>query len=195
MKIYFRDQTKSMEQHLSYLKRKEVMPYECSRLKEKVTHIHIRTNDTFDQLDLDPLFLYRIFPSYIMRSFTQWQQEGRTMSVGDTIVQQVHIPPLRAFSQKLIFGVRIKEIIDQRYRKGSSYETLEGHVERGISTFTIEQVDNKIIFKIRTFSAPGNILTKLSGPFFSIPYQAFCTKAAIRNVKAKLEDGSTKGTR
>lgn len=116
------------------------------------------------------------------------------MSVGDTIVQQVHIPPLRVFSQILIFGVRIKEIIDERYRKGSSYETLEGHVERGISTFTIEQVDNKIIFEIRTFSAPGNILKKLSGPFFSIPYQTFCTKAAIENVKTRLENGATKGT-
>ena len=69
-----------------------------------------------------------------------------------------------------------------------SYETLEGHVEKGISTFTIEQADNmKLIFKVCTYSSPGSILTKLLGQIFSIPYQSFCTKSALKNVKRQIE--------
>jgi hypothetical protein len=51
----------------------------------------------------------------------------------------------------------------------------------------MEQVDKDIIFKIQTFSTPGNILAKLLGPIFSIPYQTFCTKTALKNVKRLLE--------
>ena len=80
------------------------------------------------------------------------------------------------------------EIIDQADKKGYSYETLEGHVEKGVSTFTVEQLDNKIVFKIQTYSTPGNILTKLLGPIFSVPYQTFCTKTALKNVKRQLEN-------
>ena len=109
------------------------------------------------------------------------------MKIGDTIAQQVYIPPTKVFSQKIIFGVRINQIIDQTNRKGFSYETLEGHVEKGISTFTLEQVNNIITFNIQTFSTPGNILTKLLGPVFSVPYQTFCTKNALENVKRQLE--------
>jgi len=73
-------------------------------------------------------------------------------------------------------------------KKGFSYETLEGHVEKGISTFTVEQIDNsKLIFRVCTYSSPDNILTKLLGPIFSIPYQTFCTKSALRNVKRQIE--------
>lgn len=112
----------------------------------------------------------------------------RKMKIGDTIAQQVYIPPSRTFSQKIIFGVRINEIIEQADKKGFSYETLEGHVEKGVSTFTVERLDNKIVFKVQTYSTPGNILTKILGPIFSVPYQTFCTKTALKNVKRQLEN-------
>lgn len=188
MKIYLIDQKNKFEQHLVALKAKPVMSYEKSRLTEKITTIEINTVKNIEQLNLDCLFNYHIFPDNIMNYKRQWEDENRTMSIGDTIVQQVYIPPIKLFSQKLIFGVRISEIIDQADKKGFSYETLEGHVEKGISTFTVEQLDNKPIFKIQTYSTPGNILTKLLAPFFSIPYQTFCTKAALKNVKRQLEN-------
>ena len=78
-------------------------------------------------------------------------------------------------------------MINQPDRKGFSYETLEGHAEKGISTFTVEQSGNKILFKIQTYSTPGNFFTKLAGPVFSIPYQSFCTGAALRHVKRQLD--------
>ena len=138
-------------------------------------------------MNLDFLFDYKIFPDNIMTYKTQWADENRKMKIGDTIAQQVYIPPTKIFSQKNIFGVRINEIINQVHKKGFSYETLEGHVEKGVSTFTVEQLNDNIIFKVQTFSSPGNILTKILGPVFSIPYQTFCTKSALNNVKSQLE--------
>ncbi|MCH5598646.1 DUF1990 family protein [Niabella ginsengisoli] len=188
MKIYLTDQKKKFTQHLDFLKTKKVMDYDKSRLTEKITTIDIDTTKKLEQLNVDFLFNYQIFPDNIMTFKNQWTDENRKIKIGDTIAQQVYIPPIRNFSQKIIFGVRINEIIDQADKKGFSYETLEGHVEKGISTFTVQQFDNKIFFKVQTFSTPGNILAKLVGPFFSVPYQTFCTKTALNNVKRQLEN-------
>lgn len=187
MKIYLADQAKYFPKHLADLKTKPVMAYDRSQLKEKNSSIAIQTSTPFENLDLDFLFNYKIFPSNILTFLTQWEDEKRKMQPGDTIVQQVFIPPVRSFSQKLVFGVRIKEIIDEPARKGFSYETLEGHVEKGISIFTVEQEGSKIFSRIKTFSGSGNLLTKLMGPVFSKPYQAFCTNKALENCKRQLE--------
>lgn len=188
MKIYLTDQKNDFKQHLDFFKTKKVMDYDKSRLKEKATTIDIDTTKRLEQLNLDFLFDYQIFPDNIMTFKNEWTDQSRKMKIGDTIAQQVYIPPIRTFSQKIIFGVRINEIIDQSDKKGFSYETIEGHVEKGISTFTVEQLDNKIVFKVQTYSTPGNILTKLLGPIFSVPYQTFCTKTALKNVKRQLEN-------
>ena len=164
------------------------MDYDKSRLTDKISTIDIETTKNLDQLNLDFLFDYQIFPDNIMTFKNEWTDQRRKMKIGDTIAQQVYIPPTRTFSQKIIFGVRINEIFDQADKKGFSYETLEGHVEKGVSTFTVEQLDNKIVFKIQTYSTPGNILTKLLEPFISVPYQTFCTKTALKNVKRQLEN-------
>lgn len=187
MEIFLKDQKSELNKHLDFLKFKRVMNYDKTSLKEKVTTIEINTNKKLNELNLDFLFDYNIFPDKIMSFKTQWASENRKMNIGDTIVQQVYLPPTKIFSQKIIFGVRINEVIDQPNKKGFSYETLEGHVEKGISTFTLEQLNNKLIFKIHTYSTPGNFLTKLLGPIFSIPYQTFCTKSALENVKQQLE--------
>ncbi len=187
MKIFIIDQKQRLKQHLDFLKTKKVMDYDKTILIEKITTIDIETTKNISELNLDFLFEYKIFPSNIMTYKNQWEDENRKMKIGDTIAQQVYIPPNKVFSQKIIFGVRINKIIDQADRIGFSYETLEGHVEKGISTFTVEQIEDKIIFKVQTFSKPGNIFTKLVGPFFSVPYQTFCTKKALKNVKNQLE--------
>ena len=187
MKIYLSDQTKHFQKHLEFLKSKPVMAYNKSRLKEKVSSIDIVTKTPFENLNLEFLFEYKIFPSNILNFLTQWENEKRKMKAGDTIVQQIFIPPTKLFSQKLIFGVRIKEIIDEPTKKGFSYETLEVHVEKGISTFTVEQEGSKIVFKIKTFSGAGNLLSKLMGPVFSVPYQKFCTNKALENCRLQLE--------
>jgi hypothetical protein len=164
------------------------MDYDKSQLTDKISTIDIETTKKLDQLNLNFLFDYQIFPDNIMTFKNEWTDQSRKMKIGDTIAQQVYIPPTRTYSQKIIFGVRINEIIDQADKKGFSYETLQGHVEKGVSTFTVEQLDNKIVFKIQTYSTPGNILTKLLGPIFSVPYQTFCTKLALINVKNRINE-------
>jgi len=187
MKIYLTDQRHNFKKHLELLKTKPVMTYDKTRLVKKISTISLTTTKTINELDLSFLFNYQIFPDNIMAFRTQWQDENREMKTGDTIVQQAYIPPLKTFSQKIIFGVRINGIIDQPNKRGFSYETLEGHVEKGISTFTIEQLNDELIFKIQTYSTPGNFLTRLLGPVFSVPYQTFCTRKALRHVKRQIE--------
>lgn len=187
MRIYLRDQQGKFNEHLTDLLSVRVMQFDKAHLPEKVTSIKINTLHNLSTIDLDFLFNYNIFPSSILTYKTQWQLEKRTMKVGDTIVQQVFIPPLKTLSQKLIFGVRINRIIDEPHRKGFSYETLEGHVERGESTFVIEQQHGQTIFKIQTYSAPSSSFVKILGSWAALPYQRYCTRMALRNVKRQIE--------
>lgn len=188
MKIYLTDQSYKFPEHLQLLCATQVMAYDIAKLKEKTTQVMINTAKGLQEIDTSGLFGYNIFPGNIMSALTQWDNEQRAIKAGDTVVQQVYIPPVRSFSQKIIFGVRIKDIIQEQNRVGYSYETLEGHVEKGISTFTIERTaEDKIIFRVHTFSEPANLLTKLLGPFFSLPYQAYCTKQALNNVRRQIE--------
>lgn len=189
MKIFLTDQTSKFQRHLTELRLTKVMSYDKRVLTEKTSSIPVDLN--FSLIDFRSFFNYEIFPANILTFLTQWQAECRQMAVGDTVLQQVYIPPFKSFSQKIIFGVRICDIIDTADKKGFSYETLNGHVEKGISTFTVERTGETVIFKIHTFSKPANILTQLLGPIFSVPYQTFCTKSALKNVKRQLESKTT----
>jgi hypothetical protein len=189
MRIYLNDQTKKFPQHLEFLQKQKVKPYDKENLTEKTTIIHIDTTRKLHDVPTDILFDYKIFPDNIMSYLTQWSFEKRQIQIGDTIVQQAFIPPFRHLSQKIIFGVRINNIINEPERIGFSYETLEGHVEKGISIFTIEaEPEQKTVFKIHTFSQPGTLLTKLIGPILSVPYQTYCTRQGLLNVKQQLEN-------
>ena len=187
MKVYLTDQKVNFKKHLELLKANPVKPYRKEALKARTSTIKLETTKSIDQLNLDFLFNYQIFPCSIMVSLNQWNDEHREMALGDTIVQQAYIPPTKIFSQKIIFGVRISEIINQPERKGFSYETLEGHVEKGVSTFTVERLGSQLVFKIQTYSSPGLFLSKLVGHIFSVPYQAFCSRAALKSAKEQLE--------
>ena len=185
MKIYLTNQNLKFIKHLEYFKNQSVMKYEKSKLDEKISSQEIDLE--FSKINFDFFYNYQIFPENIIESYCQWNHENRNMKIGDTIVQQVFLPPHKTLSQKVIFAVRIKEIINQPKRKGFSYETIEGHVEKGVSMFTIEKKTQKSIFKIHTFSKPGNLLTRLVGPIFSLPYQSYSTEKALNSVKEIIE--------
>jgi hypothetical protein len=187
MKIYLFNQFKKFPKHLQSMYTLDVMQYNLSELKEVFSEIKLPIQSSLGQVDSDFLFNYDLFPKHILEAYPQWIAEGRTMQVGDTIAQQVFLPPLKNFSQKIIFGVRISEVIKDEYRLGFTYETLKGHVEKGKSTFLLEQKVDGLYFSIQTFSVPGNFLTKLLSPIFSIPYQSFCTKSALKNVASKFK--------
>lgn len=186
MKVFLSDQTKKLPKLLSVFKKAVVMPYDKKQLKEKVTVIDIPNKYEIEELDLNFFFDYKIFPENIISAYCQWNDENRSMQVGDTIVQQAFIPPNKVLSQKIVFAVRVLQVIKEPDRVGYSYETLEGHVEKGLSTFIIEKLNSKLIFKIHTFSKPGSFLTKLVGPIFSVPYQTYCTKKCLSNVRKKI---------
>lgn len=186
MNIYFTDQEHRWDDLLSDLMRRPAMTFQRKALIEKITTIGLETTKLVKDLPLDFFFNYTIFPPNIMRFKTQWEREKRKMKIGDTLLQQVFLPPLPMLSLKIIFGVRINAIIQEASRVGFSYVTLEGHVEKGESVFTIEQIDHRLIFKIHTFSVPGSRLTKIVGPVFSLPYQAYCTRQALINVKRQI---------
>ena len=162
------------------------MNYDKTALPEKVSTIDLSTERTPQELNLDFLFNYQIFPANIMVHRAQWDVEKRKMKVGDTLLQQIFIPPIKKFSQKIIFGVRINKIFDEPTKRGYSYETLVGHVEKGVSIFTVERTDDRTIFKIHTFSTPATWLSKLAGPSFSLPYQACCTRMGLENVRKQI---------
>lgn len=188
MKLYFTDQSPFFHKHLLWLQQQPVISYNKQELVEKETSITVNHPKNLAAIDHHFLFDYRIFPPHIMSGYTQWEAENRKIQVGDTIVQQAYLPPYKNLSLKILFGVRINEIITTPERIGFSYETLEGHVEKGISTFTLEQTkDNQILFKIHTFSQPGNWLSRLAGPVFSVPYQTYCTRQALQHVKQQME--------
>ena len=186
MKIYLKNQKLKFKIHLELFKKQKVIEYKKESLNEKVSTIEIDCE--FSNIDLDFFYDYNIFPSHIISYLSEWNKEKRKMKIGDTIIQQAFLPPIKSFSQKVIFAVRINEIIDEPNKKGFSYETIKGHVEKGISIFTIEEITGKSIFKIHTFSKPGNFFTSLIDPIFSTPYQTFCTKKALNNVKRKIEN-------
>ena len=83
--------------------------------------------------------------------------------------------------------MRVNSVTDEAERNGFSYETIEGHVEKGQSIFTVAHISRGLIFKILTFLVPGNFLNKLVGPIFSLPYQTFCTRMALRNIKSQVD--------
>lgn len=189
MKIRLMDQSSRFQKHLEALKKTEVMPYDKQQLTEKSSSIGIEGFSTLDSLNTDSFFRYEIFPKHILNGYPQWIAEQRMIQPGDTIVQQATLPPFPVFSQKIIFGVRIKEVFREEKRIGFSYETLKGHVEKGISYFLIEESAGHIVFSIHTFSKPGNLLSKLAGPLFSSPYQDYCTKEALKHVQSILQQG------
>ena len=188
MQIYLTSQNEILRKHLDFLKTLPLTQYNASGLTEKTTSIVIDTPMPLTQINTDFLFAYKIFPTNAMTHMTEWALERRIMRVGDTIVQQVYLPPKQSISLKIIGGVRVKEIINQKSRLGFSYETIEGHIEKGRATFILEQTnDNKIYFRVHTVSKPANVLARLVGPVFSVPYQTYLTRLGLNNVKRQLE--------
>lgn len=185
MKIFLSNQNKLFPVHLNKLCTYRVIPYSKENLKHKTSTKQIKSMLNLESIDLKDFFNYKIFPANILQAYTQWENEDRYMQVNDTIVQQIQIPPIIGFSQKIIMGVRIKEIINSNKSKGFSYETLEGHVEKGISTFIVERKNNSLYFTIETYSS-ANIPGLSMFQSLSSLYQDYCTKQALNFVAAYL---------
>src|SRR4051812_45733786 len=142
MKIFLSDQEKVFGTLLSELILLPVADTTGVALRAQISTVQVLSGRDFNEIDYNILFEYRIFPPTIMSYMTQWSVEQRRMRVGDTILQEVFVPPFRpAF--RILFGVRIDSVIDTPGRRGFSYQTLEGHAEKGRSVFTFETIGSK----------------------------------------------------
>ena len=158
----------------------------AATLPEKTSEILLDQSRLLQSSQTDFLFAYDIFPQYLMRAEAQWIKEGRTMRIGDIIVQRAVLPPI-GFGLCAEFAVRISAIFSARNKVGFAYETLSGHLERGVSEFFFEQRGESIFFVIHTYSEPAHWLSRLGGGIFSLPYQAWCTRRALNHVKRRFQ--------
>lgn len=182
MLIYFKNQVSNFRTHLQGHYSFSLHPYDIRQLKEKKNTQSIPCDKDISDLSFNFLFNYNFFPKNILTAYTQWDYEEREMQRGDTIVQQVYFPPIKTVSQKIIVGVRIKDVFKKDYLLGFSYETLQGHIEKGISSFLIEKTGRHLNFTIHTYSKPVNPILNFLSPLFSSPYQNYCTQKALQQM-------------
>jgi hypothetical protein len=185
MKIFLNNQNKLFPVYLEELRTNNIIPYAKETLKHKIASKQIKSGLTLNSIDFKDFINYKIFPPNILQAYTQWEHEDRDLQINDTIVQQIQIPPIIGLSSKIITGVRIKEIINTRNQKGFSYETLQGHLEKGISTFIFEQRNNSLVFTIETYSSANGTVLSIFQPFSSL-YQDYCTQQALKFVTCRL---------
>ncbi len=154
-------------------------------LPEKTNKIALGCPAPISSYRTDFLFSYDIFPRFLMRAEPQWIREGRAMRVGDIIVQRAVLPPI-GFGLCAEFAVRISALFSEPSKLGFGYETLAGHLERGVSEFYFEQRSGELFFVIHTHSEPAHWLSRLGGGIFSLPYQRWCTQQALKHVKRRF---------
>jgi Domain of unknown function (DUF1990) len=137
------------------------------------------------EYDTDFLFEYDVFPRFIMTAQRQWQLEARQVRLGDVIIQRLFIPPLgRGICIEC--AVRVCTLENNADKIGFGYETLPGHVEKGLSEFYVHEQDGDICFNVRTHSAPGHWLSRTMRPVARW-YQTWCTHQALLHVKRRFE--------
>ncbi len=108
------------------------------------------------------------------------------MRVGDIIVQRAVLPPI-GFGLCVEFAVRISALISEPSKLGFAYDTLTGHLERGVSEFYFERRSDELFFVIHTHSEPAHWLSRLGGGVFSLPYQRWCTQQALKHAKRRFQ--------
>jgi hypothetical protein len=157
----------------------------AATLPEKTSAVALDYRGPISSYRTDFLFAYDIFPRFLMRAEPQWICERRRMRVGDIIVQRAVLPPI-GFGLCAEFAVRISAIMDESSKLGFTYETLAGHLERGVSEFYFEERAGELFFVIHTHSEPAHWLSRFGGGIFSLPYQRWCTHQALRHVKKRF---------
>jgi uncharacterized protein (UPF0548 family) len=125
----------------------------------------------------DRLLTYQVFPPHLMDA--RVCSDDSRLREGTTIVQRVAIGPLT-----LEAGVRVIRVWHHEDPEGGeagfTYATLQGHPERGISTFRLRhRADPPAIdFMIDVRSRPGSWLTRLARPV-ARRFQIRATEAAL----------------
>ena len=165
---------------------------DAQSLPERTSSIGLGVSGPIWNWQTSFLFDYDIFPSHIMRFEAEWTTAGRKMKVGDIILQRAIVPPI-GFGICMEFAVRVCGIFEDEKRLGFAYETLSGHAERGISEFYFEDRGGVLAFTIHTFSEPGHWTSRLAQRMVTLPYQAWCTRRALRHVRDTFHEKNERG--
>jgi len=160
-------------------------------LPERTSSIGLGVPGPISHWNTSFLFDYQVFPPRIMRFEAEWNRAGRGMAVGDVIVQRALFPPI-GWGLCLQFAVRITRVILEEGKLGFAYETLDGHAESGVSEFYFEERADGLHFTIHTFSRPAHWTSQLVRYFFTQPYQAWCTRQALRNVRRAFVEANAR---
>jgi hypothetical protein len=156
-------------------------------LRERVCSIKIVSNASpIADYDTRFFFDYDIFPRLIMSTHREWQLERRRIKLGDVIIQRIFVPPLGG-GMCVECAVRICGVVNEAHRCGFSYETLMGHIEKGVSEFYLHKKNENIVFTIQTRSGPGHWLTSVIRPF-AVAYQRWCTRQALLHVRYRFNE-------
>jgi uncharacterized protein (UPF0548 family) len=115
--------------------------------------------------------------------------DSNVFQVDDIIVQKITLLPIPS-GLRLVFAVRVLAIIISPTQLGFTYGTLVGHPESGTSHFALELSNRRLFAVIHTFSAPGMWLSRLLAPVLTIPYQQYCTHAALREMQRQFTTSS-----
>lgn len=185
MKVYLTNQRSKLPNLLPDFKKLPLSYDNLTPLRERKTVLIISLptpGDDLSQYNFDFLFRYHIFPSNILVAAAEWEPEGRTMNAGDVIVQQAFLPPMPV-SLKVVFAVRVLEVFCSSTKVGFSYGTLKGHPETGISEFSFSLQGQELCAAIHTHSAPGILISRLVAPIFTLPYQQYCTRRALQQMR------------
>src|SRR5262249_38087126 len=157
----------------------------AAALPEKTTEIALGCSGPISSYRTEFLFAYDIFPRFLMRAEPQWIRESRAMRVGDIIVQRAVLPPV-GFGLCAEFAVRISALFSEPNRLGFAYDTLAGHLERGVSEFYFAERVGEVFFVIHTHSEPAHWFSQLGGGIFSVLYQRWCTRQALKHVQRRF---------
>jgi uncharacterized protein (UPF0548 family) len=82
--------------------------------------------------------------------------------------------------------VRVTAVVRTPERVGFRYGTLVGHAEQGESGFYFERSGDTLRAVIHTQSRPGLLASRLAAPFFTYPYQAYCARQAVLQMRARF---------
>jgi hypothetical protein len=157
----------------------------AATLPEKTSEISLGHCGSLSSFRTDFLFAYNIFPRFLMRAEAQWIRERRTMRIGDIIVQRAVLPPI-GFGICAEFAVRISALIGEPSKLGFAYETLAGHLERGVSEFYFEERAGEVLFVVHTHSEPAHWLFTARKGSFQFAISALVHAASAEACKTAL---------
>ncbi|HWA24801.1 MAG TPA: DUF1990 family protein [Lacunisphaera sp.] len=178
MKTFLRDHSRRLAAYLPEFCARDVERHGGPVIAESVRLRAAPAGPPLDETDLGFLFAYRVFPPEILRSRAEWEEENRSMRVGDTIVQQVEFPP--GHGLHFVFGVRVTAVFREPACAGFRYRALAGHPEHGENEFRFERRDDGIFALVRTEAGFASWLLRLLAPVCAAPYVRYCNLSAAR---------------